>query len=223
MFHRLSSDARRHGAIPRETLLCLACAASALLTGCGPNYSKLANEYREKMLLQRGEIDNLKDQVKNKDATIRDLQTRLKGDQPPLQTLPPERLAQVFTAVRMEITPQTDAEDLGKGVKGFRIFIRAYSADGQTLPATGNLTIEAFELPTAPAEPRRIGTWTFTPEEMKKNWYSGLGAYHFAFSCPFQTVPTITNVTFRARLQDALTGQTLVAQLDKKITPPATP
>src|SRR3954451_21422930 len=109
MYHRLSSDARRHGV---ETLLCVACAASALLAGCGPNYSKLANEYREKMLQQRGEIDSLKDQVKNKDATVRDLQARLASNQPPLQTLPPERLAQVFTAVRMEITPQTDAEDL---------------------------------------------------------------------------------------------------------------
>lgn len=202
-------------------LLCLGTVVScAALAACGPDYNAIANRLRQENMDQRSALGDLQDQIKNRDATIRDLQARLRGNQPPLPTLPPDRLAQVFTAVRMELARQTDAEDLGGGVKGFRIFIRTLSDDAQTIPATGTLTVEAYELPAAPAEPRRIGVWKFTPAEMKKNWYSGLGAYHFAFSCPFQTVPTITDITFKARLQDALTGQTLEAQLDKKIALP---
>jgi len=183
----------------------------------------VANKLRKENLAQRSELDAVKDELKNKDATIRDLQVRLRGNQPEVQTLPPERLAELFTAVRLEVAPQTDAEDLGQGKKGFRVFIRAYTKDGWTMPATGKLTIEAFELPAAPAEPRRIGVWAFTAEEMKKNWYTGLGAYHFTFSCPFQTVPAGgggEKVTFKARLEDALTGQTLEAQLEKKVSLP---
>jgi hypothetical protein len=186
------------------------------LAACGPDYAKLSNSYREETLKQRGELGDLREQLKNRDATIRDLRANV----PTIPTLPPERMAQLFSAVRLEVTSQTEARDLADGAKGFRVFIRAYTEDAQTIPATGALTIEAFELPAAPAQPRRVGVWKFTPEEMKKNWYSGLGAYHFAFSCPFQTVPTMTNITFKARLQDALTGHTLEAQLDKKVTFP---
>ena len=206
----------RNGTHASRALLCLGAAAGyAALTACGPNYSAVADRLRKENIELRSDLGAARDELKNKEATIRDLQ----GKEPRLPTLPPERLAQVFTAVRLEVAGQTDAQELAGGARGFRIFLRAYTKDAQTIPATGALTLEAFELPAAPAEPRRIGTWKFTAEEMKKNWYSGLGAYHFAFSCPFQTAPTMTNVTFKARLVDALTGQTLEAQLEKKITP----
>jgi hypothetical protein len=137
-----------------------------------------------------------------------------------LPTLPPERLAQVITAAKLEFRNQTDAEDLGDGKKGFRVFLRTYTDDGQIAPASGSLTIEAFVLPPTPAEPKRIGTWTFTPQQMKAAWFTGLGTNHFAFSCPWEQVPTIKSVVFKARLVDALTGQTLDAHLDKNIANP---
>jgi hypothetical protein len=189
-----------------------------LASGCGPDMSAVANRLRKENLDQRGQIQDLQERVKNRDALIRDLQDRLAARNPPLPTLPPERLAQVFTAARLEFRTQTDAGDLAEGRKGFRVFLRTYTDDGQIAPASGALTIEAFELPPAPAAPRRIGTWTFTAPQMKAAWYTGLGTDHFAFSCAWDTPPALPNIVFKAQLVDALTGQTLEAQLEKKVS-----
>jgi hypothetical protein len=202
-------------------------ALAAILPGCfGPDYNAIANRLREKNMQQAAQLDTLKQQLANRDATIRDDQARLTGNLPPIQTLPPDRLAQVFTAARMSILGQTDTDDFGdgKGLSGFRVFIRFHTSDGQVVPAAGDLTIDAFELPMS-AQPRRLGTWNFTPAQMKANWYTALGSNYFAFNCPWNAPPTIQGVTFKARLRDALTGQTLEAELNKKITlpPPAPP
>jgi len=187
--------------------------------GCsGPDMNAVANRLRQENLEQKRQIGDLQDKLKNRDATIEDLQRHFATNTPPLPTLPPERLADVFTAARLEIQGQTDSADLADGKRGFRVFIRTYADDGQIVPAAGTLTIEAFELPAAPAVPRRIGTWTFTPQEMKKNWYTGLGLNHFALNCPWTSPPALANITFKVRLNDALTGLTLEAQLDKKMS-----
>ena len=205
-------------AVHGPSILCLL-VATALLTACsGPDLNAVANRLREENLDQKRQIADLQDKLKNRDATVLDLQTHFAMNTPPLPTLPPERLADVFTVARLEIQAQTDSTDLPDGKPGFRVFLRTYDADNQIVPASGTLTVEAFELPLAPAPPRRIGMWTFTAQEMKKNWYTGLGLNHFALSCPWSAPPTLTAITFRVRLRDALTGQTFEAQLDKKIS-----
>jgi hypothetical protein len=195
--------------------------APLLLTACGPDYNAIANRLRETTLKQSAEISSLKEELKNRDVTI----AAMKSQQgPPLQTLPEERLAQLFTVTRMEIQSSSNTWDNGdgKGVSSFRVFIRMYDKSGQLMPASGSMSIEAFELPPAPAQPRRLGAWTFTPEEMKKSWYSGFGLDHFAFTCPWEQVnaPTQEAVVFKATFKDLLTGNTLQAQLDKKVTLP---
>jgi hypothetical protein len=144
--------------------------ATILLPACGPDLSAANDRLRKTNLEQRDQITQLKDQLANRDATISDLRSQTSQGLPPLQTLPPDRLAQVFTVSRLEIQSSSDAADLSNhGIDGFRIFLRTYSADGQIVPASGALTLEAFELPAAPAEPRRIGSWTFSAEDMKKS------------------------------------------------------
>jgi hypothetical protein len=197
-------------------------AGALTLAACfGPDMNAVANRLREDNIKQKQQITTLQDQLKNRDATILDLQEHFAANNPPIRTLPAERLAQLFTASRLEIQSQTDAADLGGGKQGFRVFLRTYDDDGQLVTASGEMTIEAFVLPPAPAEPRRIGTWTFTPADMKKAWFTGLGTNHYAFSCPWEKPPeaNVDPIVFKARFRDALTGQTLMAQLDKKITP----
>jgi len=192
-----------------------------LLAACGPDYGAVANRLREKNLKQSQEISSLKEELKSRDATI----AAMRADAgPALQTLPAERLEQLFTATRMEIRSTTNTWDNGdgKGVAAFRVFIRMHDGNGQLMPASGTMAIEAFELPHAPAQPRRIGAWTFTPEEMKKCWYSGFGLDHFALTCPWEqgNAPTQEGVVFKATFKDLLTGNTLQAQLDSKIAVP---
>jgi hypothetical protein len=167
-------------------------------------------------------INDLQEKIANRDAMIRDQQRRLAANTPSVSTLPPERLEQLFTAAHMDILGQTNSNDPGggKGISGFRVFIRMKTDDGQIVPAAGTMTIEAFELPPAPAAPRRIGTWTFTPADMKANWYTGLGSNYFAFNCPWTSPPTLASVTFKAHFEDALTGRTLDADLTKAINLP---
>jgi hypothetical protein len=189
------------------------------LGGCGPDMNAVANRLRKENQEQKSQIADLQDRLKNAEATVRDIQARMAANNPPLPTLPPERLAQVFTASKLEFQSQTEAQDLGDGRKGFRVFLRTYADGGQVVPATGALTIEAFELPPAPAEPRRIGVWNFTAAQMKAAWRTELWSSYFVFSCPWEAPPTRENIVLKARLEDALTGRTLEAQLDKKITP----
>jgi hypothetical protein len=197
--------------------------AGAALTACGPNYSAVTNRLRAENMAKDKEISTLQDQVATQDATIKSLQAVVAKESPPVQTLPPDRLAELYTVAKVEIMPATDSSDLLEGdnkLKGFRVYFRTLTQDRMIYPATGTLTIEAFELPPAPTPPVRLGTWTFSPEDMKKNWYEGLGLHHFAFNCPWSAPPAHSDVTFKVTFTDALTGITFEDHLDKKITLP---
>lgn len=211
--------------LTRKVLTVTAAAGALALAACGPDFQAVSNRLRQQTIDQQQQIDTLKAELKNRDATLAQLSKQARGDTPALQTLPDDRLAQLFTVSQLQIRSQTDSWQFesGKGLAGFRVFLRTLGSDGQVLPASGNLTIEAFELGAPPAEPRRLGTWTFTPEQMKQSWYAGMGLNQFAFSCPWQSPPGNPNVTFRATFTDALTGRTLVADLQKKVTLPAAP
>jgi hypothetical protein len=205
-------------------IMILAGGAGALaLAACGPDFRASANRLREENIKLTNELSAAKADLRNRDQTIRVLREQLQGNAPPIETLPAARLDALVTASRLEIRSQTNAWEFetGKGLAGFRVFIRTLADDGTNLPATGALTLEAFDLAAPPAQPKRLGTWTFTPAEMKKNWYPGMGLNQFAFSCPWDAPPESPNITFRATFTDALTGRTLVAQLDKEVLLPS--
>lgn len=199
--------------------------AALLFSACGPDLAKSNYELRHQVADQDAQLAADKQKIANRDAQIADLQNQLASKNPPLPTLPPDRLAQLFTAASIQIRNQTDVWDFGPqngGRSGFRIFLRTLTDDGQIIPATGTLTLEAFELPAAPAQPQRIGSWTFTPEQMKQNWYTTFGSNYFAFNCPWATAPTHDHITITAHFTDALTGRHLDATVTKTVTLPAT-
>ena len=205
-----------------RTILLIACVV--VVAGCSSSEVTTANNrLRAEAVQKDAEIASLKAKVGANEAVIRSLRDQLDGKSPRVETLPGDRLEQLFTVGSVEIQKGTDATDLGTGdgtLKGFRFFFRTRTSDGTVIPATGKLVVEAFILPSAPAEPERIGVWTITAEEMKKNWYSGLGLNHFAFNLPWEKPPASgqSDVTFKATFTDALTGTVFTAHLDKKIT-----
>ena len=195
-----------------------------MLAACGTDYTAVINRLRAANATQEKEIAALKARQASNEAIINSLQDQLSEKSPRIQTLPPERLAELFTVGSVQILKATDTSDLLTGdgkLKGFRIFIRTLTADSMVFPATGKLQVEAFELPMAPDQPARIGAWTFTAEEMKKNWYSGLGLNHFGFNLPWENPPRHADVTFKVTFTDALTGNVFTAHLDKKVTLPS--
>lgn len=207
---------------PRRLVLGPAAVMLALLlAACGPDYARIDNDLRHQLAAKDAQLADAKGKLANRDAQVTDLQSQLAGKYPPLATLPPDRLAQLFTAAKIDIRGNTDAWELGgKGISGFRIFIRTLSDDDQIITAAGTLTLEAFELPPSPAQPVRVGTWTFSPEDMKKNWYTGFGSDYFAFNCPWTAAPTEKTITFTAHFTDALTGRHLDATMTKTIKLP---
>jgi len=200
-------------------------AIALALNGCGPDMNAAANRLRQQTIDQDRQIGDLKQKIASRDAIIQGLQSDAEKKSPPVQTLSQDRVAQLFTVGRVDIQPSSYVSDLdgSKGAAGFRVFFRTMTDDGMVFPATGTLTVEAFDLPEVPASPTRLGTWTFTPEQMKKSWYSGLGLNHFAFDCPWTAAPTRGDVQLRATFVDALTGKTLTGEINKKITPPPIP
>jgi hypothetical protein len=200
-----------------------ACACLVLgllsLAGCqGAEIEKVNDELRAKNLKQEQELGQLRGQLADRDATIKQLQGQLDARVPRVQTLKPERLAQLFTAARVQIRPQTEAWDWqgDKRPDGFRVFVRVLAAGDEIIPATGTLTIEAFDLALEEGS-QRLGTWTFTPEQMKAAWYSAFGSNHFAVNCPWAKPPGHADITFKVKFVDALTGNVLVDQMHKNV------
>ncbi|HVX85985.1 MAG TPA: hypothetical protein VH253_14475 [Phycisphaerae bacterium] len=194
----------------------------ACIAGCGPDWNAVTNRLRQQTIDQQKQLKQDQVELGNRQATIDNLRQRLQGNQPPLQTLSDQRLNELITATQLEIQSQTNSwrPDEAKGLTCFRVFIRTLTDGKYSLPATGDLTIEALQLSSPPAAPRRLGVWKFTPAEMKAHWYGGLGTNHFAFNCPWTDPPTQPDVLFRATFTDALTGKTMAAELQKKVTLP---
>jgi hypothetical protein len=128
-----------------------------------------------------------------------------------VQTLPKEKLAELFTVGAISIRKGTDAEDFNSdGTQdGFRVLLRTNTAEGQVLPATGTLTIEAFDIAAA-KDAIAVGKWTFTPAQLKAAWIDGFGLYHFGLNCPWTRRPEHDAIRFKATFVEALTGNAFV-------------
>lgn len=183
------------------------------LAACGPNYARIDNELRARNLHLEQELDQARQTTKDQQATIEVLNEKLAQRLPRVETLPDARLKDLFTVGRVEIKGSTDAWDIhndGK-LEGFRVFVRPLMANGDVLPATGTLQIEAFDLAMAEGS-QRIAECTYTPEQLKDKWYGGLGLNHFAVNCPWTKGPAHREITFKVRFIDALTGRAFTDQ-----------
>ena len=204
--------------------LLLALGALALI-GCGPNYSRIADSLRERNFKLEQQLEQTQQLIKDQQATLQYKQEQLDAQTPRVATLPPERLAQLFTVTRVELRSGTDLWDWEKdqAPDGFRVFFRPYSDTGDILPASGQVTIEVFDL-AIPQGTQRLGKWTFTPADLKKSWYGSLGLNHFALNCPLEQLPQHRELTFKLQFIDALTGQVLTDQKQIAVhLPSATP
>lgn len=189
----------------------------------GPNYARISNELRAKNNQLQDQLDHTQQEKRDLNATIALLHDQLDARTPRVATLPQERLDQLFTVGKVLVQNGTDLYDSQHDGKldSFRVYIQTQTADSVTLPATGTLTIDAFDL-DLPGPTQRLGHWTFTPTDLKKLWYRQFGLDHYALNCPLASLPPHNQITFRIHFIDALTNQALENQ--KMITihlPPA--
>lgn len=203
----------------------LGCGALILGIGGCANYKQNAPLYHQNVLLQN-QISTLRSTLRRQKTTIAELDAQLANKTPHIATLPPRRLAQLFTVSSAHITSDTALAHLkdAKTWNGFRVFVRTLMPGNLVLPATGTFTIEAFDLGIAHGS-QRIGKWIFTPRQSKKLWYGNFGLNEFCFNCPWKKPPVNHSITFHLTFQDALTGRTFTDQRVIKIkdipVPPA--
>ncbi len=216
----------------RSARTALAPAAAVMLLALGGCASPSAKVNKVDLVLRRQNYglkatnNKLKRRVKRLKGEISTLHTQLGRRSPPLRTLSPKRLKELFTVRRIKILKSTRASafDLSGPQRGFRVFVRTYGSAGLVLPASGTCTIQAFDLAIKHGS-QRLGRWVFTPMQCKKLWYGMLGLNQFAFNCPWKKPPAHSAITFRIAFLDALTGRELTAQkvIKVHVKPPMAP
>ncbi|MGC8560329.1 MAG: hypothetical protein ACP5O1_06575 [Phycisphaerae bacterium] len=195
--------------------------AAAQLTGCA-NYAHNAPFYKRNVQLTNAN-SRLKMELTDAKAQIAQLRKEVAAKTPRIATLPPQRLAELFTVKKIQISSDTRTAHLHDSStrNGFRVFVKTYMGGSMILPATGTFDIQAFDLASGVKHPL-IGRWSFSPIQAKKCWYGLFGLDEFGFDCPWKTPPRHPVITFRVKFTDALTGRVFLAQRVLRVNIPRT-
>ena len=202
--------------------IALALTGFALLAGCfQPDYPKVVSKLSDENFALEKDVATLKQQVKDKDATIAQQRELLDKRLPRVATLEPARLNEMITMARVQLRRAATWDLNGDGkLSGFRVYVRPVSEDGAALPATGTLTVEAFDL--AKQGTQKLGKWMFTPAQLKKCWYAGFGLDQFAVDCKWEAPAEHSELVFKIEFVDALTGNVFTDQQTVNVQTPAT-
>jgi hypothetical protein len=190
-----------------RVLLLTASMALAGLSGCSkPNAANI--ELRKQNQDLRATIDSL---TLERDAA----QARIRAEESKtgtLQTLPEDRLAQLFTAHGLcfgRLTGGADLDPSKPGDEGIKVYVVPVDQDNEPIKAVGAFRAEAFDLADGG---KKLGEWKFTSEEMRKNWYGAL-LHSYVLTLPWQkAVPKHSDVTLKMEFSDDLTQRVFEVQ-----------
>jgi hypothetical protein len=175
----------------------------------------------------------LRKQVQKLQSEVAALETQHDADQralsaweqrsPNVPTLPPDRLAKLFTVHGFTFGRLTGGAqlDLHKPFDdALKVYVTPTDGTGQPLKAAGSFVVEAFDL-NGP-QPVLVGRWAFTDEQAMQVWGGSFLENSFVLTCPFEKPPEHPELTVKVGFTDELTlatfdGQTVV----KVVVPPA--
>jgi hypothetical protein len=142
---------------------------------------------------------------------------------PAIPTLPPDRLAKLFTVHgftfgRLTGGARLDLHDSFDD--GLKVYVTPTDGTGQPLKASGSFVVEAFDL--SGPQPNRVGRWTFTDEQAMQLWGGSFLENSFVLTCPFESTPKHSELTVKVEFSDELTLATFDSQTVVKLNiPPA--
>ena len=198
---------RRWSACLLGAVLLIPTGGCALLGG-SPSTANI--DLRKKNQALSAQIDTLKQQAAAQDEVIKGLRER----QGTLPTLPPDRLAKLWTTHGLKfgrLTGGWDADEKKPGDEGVQIYVYPTDQDGQSIKATGSFKVELFDL--ADVKEPLIGKWTFDLDAAKKAWRGNLADYNYVLQCPWkQRVPAHEELTMKIEFLDELTQTPFHAQ-----------
>jgi hypothetical protein len=175
----------------------------------------------------------LRKQVQKLQSEVAALETQHDADQralsaweessPSIPTLPPDRLAKLFTVHGFTFGRLTGGAhlDLHKPFDdALKVYVTPTDGTGQPLKAAGSFVVEAFDL-NGP-QPVRVGHWDFTDEQALQLWGGSFLENSFVLTCPFEKPPEHPELTIKVGFTDELTLTTFDGQTVVKVSlPPA--
>lgn len=96
--------------------------------------------------------------------------------------------------------------------------VAPHDQQGDLVKIAGEVEIEAFDM-TLPSEDKRVGRWTYTPEEAAKVWHSGFVGAGLQFELPWQALPAGKELIVHARLRTT-DGRQFDTSTPLKVVPP---
>jgi hypothetical protein len=213
-FHRRAAAVRWFAGIILPLLI-------ATAGGCfGGNPSAANIQLRKDNQQLSDQIDQLNRQHAADQATIKVLQSGAAT----VPSLPQARLDELFTTAGLRLEKLTggyrpDPNKIGD------VMVKVYAVPtdqyGDPIKAAGSFKVELFDL--ALSTNNRIGQWDFDLKTAESRWYSVLFLYDYVLNCPWQTVPTHSDLLLRVSFTDALTQRTFTVDKPITIQPPPAP
>lgn len=190
-----------------------------LLPGCFGKPDKTNITLRKKQQDLTRQVEQLKRERVGYVAQIKALQSQSGGG---VQTLPPERLDNLFTTHGIALGRLTGGADLDRqkpGDEGLKVYATPIDQQGQKLKAAGSFVVEAFDL-AAPGD-NRVGRWAFDVKQARDAWNGMLLQYGYVLTLPWQQKPPAHgDVTLKVTFTDELTGRSFTQQKVVKVNLP---
>jgi len=170
----------------------------------------------------------LRKQVQQLQSQVTTLQAQHDADQrslaawqqrsPKIPTLPPDRLAKLFTVHGITFGRLTGGTrlDLHKSFDdALKVYVTPTDGTGQPLKAAGSFVVAAFDL--SGTQPIQVGRWAFTDEQALQLWGGSFLENGFVLTCPFENPPGHSELTVKVEFTDELTLATFDAQTVVKV------
>lgn len=163
-----------------------------------------------------GELETQLSVARNETELLRTQMARVDGQSPlPEQTGAIARLAGVKINTLLSGGKDRDGQP---GDDVLVALVAPHDQQGDLVKIAGEVEIEAFDM-TLPSEDKRVGRWTYTPEEAAKVWHSGFVGAGLQFELPWQALPAGKELVVHARLR-TIDGRQFDTSTPLKVTPP---
>jgi hypothetical protein len=189
----------------RTLIIGLLAVGAFALAGCrGPrNFTNENDRLREENLKLSREIQDLQQQLQWQAQHARALSEQLQGSAQPVPG------AQLPTLAALEFGRYSGAIDTNSDHRDdlVRIYLQTRDQDGRFLPVAGQATLQAVEIPET-GEPWTLAQRTFSPEEFRQTYRTGLTGTHYTLELPLPAdIPAdLSHVTVKLTFTDAGSG-----------------
>jgi hypothetical protein len=191
-------------------------ASAFLMGGCGSPDKANIQLRKEKQQLQ----DRIDDMKLRHDAALARI-LAYEQQTGTVETLPGERLNQLFTVHKIDLgnlTGGADTDLKSPGDEALKVYLVPMDESGDPIKATGHVTVELFDL-ARPGD-TRIGQWELDPKQLKDTWRSFFRLNGFVLTCPWQRKPERAGLAVKVTFRDLLTGRTFEKLKDIQVKPP---